>query len=118
MIDILLVLIIMFLVITPTRSVGLNATVPQERQEAMPTDPPETVVIYAKGGGWVEVNHHGMAAEELPVKLMTMFQGRAESVVFVDGDKDLEFGEIARVIDVARGAGIGVIGLMPGRARL
>ncbi len=118
MIDILLVLIIMFLVITPTKSVGLNAAVPQESQDAEPSSAtPTSVVIYARGGGEVEINQQPVAVVDLRAKLMAVFHGRPDATVFVGGERHLEFGEIATVIDVAKGAGIARVGLMPGGAR-
>lgn len=114
MIDILLVLIIMFLVITPTKPVGLNAAVPQESHDSAPPTP-STVLIYAKGNGNLEVNQNPLSVDELPAKLMAIFHGRPGATVFVDGDKNLEFREIAQVIDLAKGAGIQNVGLMPGR---
>lgn len=113
MIDVLLVLLIIFMVIVPTRSMGLESQVPQPSEPSTAPPPPSTIVIYAKGDGKLEVNSRPVLLAELEKQLMTVFHGRPDSTVFVGGDPDLEFRHIADVIDVCKGARIGHIGLLP-----
>lgn len=118
MIDVLLVLLILFMVITPVQSVGLPTNAPQPSPPGALSDPtPGTLVIDVRGNGLVEVNTRPVAVDELQQRLMTEFHARPQSPVFIQADSQLEFHEVARVIDITRGAGIPQVGLMPGRVR-
>jgi biopolymer transport protein ExbD len=115
MIDVLLVLLIIFMVITPLTPYGLEALAPQPPKKNQPP-PPETedrtVVIVIDRQGNFQLNQEPVAREMLGARLQQIFATRAERVVFVKGDPDLEFQTVAFAIDVAKGAGIDKIGLM------
>lgn len=118
MIDVLLVLLIIFMVIIPTKSVGFDSAIPQPADSAaVVAAPPATLVIYAKGGGMVEVNRQPVEVQDLARKLLAVFHGRPDSTVFVGGEPHLEFGEIARLIDAAKDAGIRRVALLPKDSR-
>jgi biopolymer transport protein ExbD len=113
MIDVLLVLIIIFMVIAPTKSRGLNTLVPQNAaNDATPTPPSHDIVITVRGGDQVSLNQEDMDVAHLQQRLMKLFASAPKDVVFVRGEKDLAFGEVAQVIDIARGAGVRRVGLM------
>ena len=114
MIDVLLVLIIIFMVITPLTPKGLEARVPQPPPPNSPP-PPEndrTVVVIIEKDKSMKINAESVLFENLSKRLEDIFKTRAERVCFVKGDPDLEFQEVARVIDVAKGVGIDQVGLM------
>ena len=113
MIDILLVLLIIFMVITPTASVGLKAALPQDGPASAPPQPP--VIIRVEHDGKASVNTEAVQIADLGAKLASIFRARPGSTVFVDGADDLAYGEVAHVIDIAKGAGISTVGLMPRR---
>ncbi|MEZ5355221.1 MAG: biopolymer transporter ExbD [Bryobacteraceae bacterium] len=119
MIDVLLVLIIMFLVIVPMKPVGLPSQVPQPSPDSAPAPvDPRHIVVFIKGDGRLELNRQPVAAGDLHPKLLSIFQGRADGVMFIDAEPAIEFSHVAQVIDIARGAGVTNVGLMPGdRAR-
>ena len=117
MIDILLVLLIIFMVITPTAPVGLQASLPQDSASATTTPPQAPVVIRVEHDGKASVNQQPVLVAELGGKLLSIFRARPGSTVFVDGADDLAYGEVAHVIDIAKGAGISTVGLMPRSAR-
>ena len=114
MIDVLLVLIIIFMVITPLTPKGLEALVPQPPPpgQKQTLSDQRTVVIV------IDQNHHMMINAEdtdeshLGDRLTEIFKTRAERVVFVKGDPTLEFLWVAKAIDIAHGAGIDKVGLM------
>jgi len=114
MIDVLLVLIIIFMVITPLTPKGLEALVPQPPP---PGAPPEnnirTVVISINQDHSMLINQDPIEESALQNRLVDIFKTRAERVVFVKGDPNLEFSWIAKVIDIAHGAQIDKVGLMP-----
>ena len=114
MIDVLLVLIIIFMVITPLVPKGLEARVPQPPPPNQPP-PPEndrTVVVIIEKDKSMKINQEPILFENLSKRLEDIFKTRAERVVFVKGDPDLEYQDVARVIDVAKGVGIDQVGLM------
>jgi len=115
MIDVLLVLLIIFMVITPLTPYGLEALAPQPPKKDTPPPPPDqdrTVVIVIEKDGSIKLNQDPIQKEFLGARLEQVFKTRAERVVFVKGDPDLDYQTVARAIDIARGVGIDKIGLM------
>lgn len=114
MIDVLLVLIIIFMVITPLTPKGLEALVPQPAPpnvKAVAADQ-RTVVIVINRDKSILINTEPTDELRLGSRLEEIFKTRAERVVFVKGDPELEFREVAKAIDIAHGAGIDKVGLM------
>jgi len=114
MIDILLVLLIIFMAISPVSPHGLDALAPQPPppNQKQQDNNDRTVVIVLDAQGKVKINQDDTTWEALNDRLIDIFKTRAEKVVFVKGDKDLEFQVVARAIDIAHGAGIDKVGLM------
>ena len=114
MIDILLVLLIIFMAISPVSPHGLDALAPQPPppNQKQPEDNDRTVVIVIDAQGNVKINQTDSTWDKLGDQLVDIFKTRAEKVVFVKGDKDLEFQKVAQAIDIAHGAGIDKVGLM------
>ena len=114
MIDVLLVLIIIFMVITPLTPHGLEALVPQPPPPNQKPNQADlrTVVIVIDKDHSVKINQDPVTYDTLGPRLEEIFKTRAERVVFVKGDPDLEFASVARAIDIAHGAGIDKVGLM------
>jgi len=114
MIDILLVLLIIFMAISPVTPHGLDALAPQPPP---PNTPPSqdndrtVVIIIDKQKNW-KINNEETNPDRLQDRLIEVFKTRAEKVVFVKGDPDLDFATVARAIDIAHGAGIDKVGLM------
>ena len=115
MIDVLLVLIIIFMVITPLTPKGLEAIVPQPPPPGTPPSQSDTrtVVITVDGNHALLINQEPSDYDKLGGRLEEIFKTRAERVVFVKGDPSLEYSWVAKVIDIAHGAGIDKVGLMP-----
>jgi biopolymer transport protein TolR len=114
MIDVLLVLIIIFMVITPLTPKGLEALVPQPPPPNQPPNQSDqrTVVIVIDKDHKYAINSDPIAEDQLGERLEQIFKTRAERVVFVKGDPSIEFEWVAKAIDVAHGAGIDKVGLM------
>ena len=111
LIDILLVLLIIFMVITPSLSNGLDALVPQPpNQKSSP--PTDDIVISVLGDGTVRLNDETVAIADLSKRLRGVFRIATDHVVFVRGDKKLDFEQIADVIDIAKGAGLDRIAIV------
>ena len=114
MIDVLLVLIIIFMVITPLTPKGLDALVPQPPPpNAKPNQSDQrTVVIVVDANHKYQINSEDTDEANMGRRLEEIFKTRAERVVFVKGDPSLEYQWIAKAIDIAHGAGIDKVGLM------
>lgn len=118
MIDILLVLLITFMAITPVAPKGLDALVPQppkNKTQDQPNDRTIVVQITSRPGGGVpgyKINQDDVALNDLLPKLTAIFATRAERVMFVKGDDNLNFAQVAQVIDIGHQAGVDHIGLM------
>lgn len=117
MIDILLVLLIIFMVIVPVTPKGLDALVPQppkSPQQQQQND--RTIVVqvnYRPGAApTYKINETDVAKTDLLARLTEIYANRAERVMFVRGDDDLNFAYIAEVIDIAHSANVDHIGLM------
>jgi biopolymer transport protein ExbD len=113
-IDVLLVLLIIFMVITPLTPKGLEALIPQPAppDQKMSAADQRTVVISVNRDQSMLINQEPTDENRLGPRLEEIFKTRAERVVFVKGDPELEFQVVARVIDIAKGAGIDKVGLM------
>jgi biopolymer transport protein TolR len=118
MIDILLVLLIIFMVIVPVTPKGLDALVPQPpknpQQQQQQNDRTIVVqVLYRPGQAPAyKINETDVEHADLLQKLTDIYANRAERVMFVKGDDDLNFAYIADVIDIGRAANVDHIGLM------
>jgi biopolymer transport protein TolR len=114
MIDILLVLLIIFMVITPLTPHGLEALAPEppDKKNQPPPDQDRTVVIVIDKDKKMHINNEDTDQDRLGPRLEQIFKTRAERVVFVKGDPDLEYQTVAQAIDIAKGAQIDKVGLM------
>jgi biopolymer transport protein ExbD len=117
MIDVLLTLLVIFMIVAPTSPRGLPALVPQGAVADDTEARVEDIVITVGGDGRIELNQQAVAADELAARLRRIFETRGNAVVFVRGGADLEFRSVARVIDVARGAGLNRVALMTATVR-
>ena len=111
LIDVLLVLLIIFMVITPLTPKGLEALVPQPPPPHQPeTQTDRTVVVQVlldnNGKVKLKINQEDVSPENLQQRLTDIFKTRAERVMFVKGDPDVEFQNVAQVIDTARGTNV------------
>ena len=121
LIDVLLVLLIIFMVIVPVTPKGLDALVPQppkNKTNDQPNDRTIVVQVTSRPGGGepgYKINDTDFAKADLEPKLAAIFAARSEKVMFVKGDKDLDFAKIAEVIDFGHQALVDNIGLITPR---
>ena len=120
LIDVLLVLLIIFMVITPLTPKGLEALVPQPPPPNQKQPPPQadrTIVVQLidRGPGQtpgLKINQEDATWDDLQGRLTDIFKTRAEKVMFVKGDNNVPFADVATVIDVAHAAGVDKVGLI------
>ena len=120
LIDVLLVLLIIFMVITPLTPKGLDALVPQPpppNQKQQQNQPDRTIVVQVidlgpgKAPG-LKVNQEDASWDNLQQRLTDIYKTRAEKVMFVKGDNGIPFADVANVIDIAHAAGVDKVGLI------
>lgn len=115
-IDILLVLLVIFMVITPITPRGLDAAVPQPPPPGTPPPPPDelnkTVVVTIDNAGLIKINQDDVELRFLADRFQDIFKTRNDRTIFVNADPDLLFTDVIKVIDVAKGSGVDKIGLM------
>jgi biopolymer transport protein ExbD len=118
MIDILLVLLIIFMVIVPVTPKGLDALVPQppkDPQKQQPQNDRTIVVSVVNQPGRApsyKINETEVNKGDLLARLTDIYANRAERIMFVHGDDDVNFAYVAEVIDIAKAANVDHIGLM------
>lgn len=114
LIDVLLVLLIIFMVILPQHSTGLDASVPQPPADSsQPPPPPREIVISVRADRTLDINTEPVTWAKLSDRLKEILARRPDGVIFVAGANTLDFEDVARVLDEARGAGISRVGIMP-----
>ena len=114
-IDILLVLLIIFMVIQPTTQYDLRARVPNKPLEDLPENvviKSDAIVVAITLEGQISINQDPVNLNQLGTRLFDIYSARANKNMFVQAHDELPFGDVIRVIDLAKGAGVGDIGLM------
>ena len=119
LIDVLLGLLIIFMVITPLTPKGLDALVPQPPPPNAPKNdtPDRTIVVQLidRGAGQdpgVRINQDDVTWDTLQGRLTDIYKTRAEKVMFVKGDDNVPFMDVANAIDIAHAAGVDKVGLI------
>jgi biopolymer transport protein TolR len=112
-IDILLVLLIIFMVITPVRQMDLDVKVPQtsDNDKSSAVDP-NVIVVSIGESAKILINNEDTNIGQLGPKLQEIYSKRANKNMFISASAKLPYGDVVRVIDVAKGAGVGDIGLL------
>jgi len=107
------VLLVIFMII-PVHSVGLDARIPQQSTEPpdkrLPND--EAVVVQVLADGTLRINQKPVTWDRLSDRIEEIFKLRATRVVFIRGDQPVEFGVVAKVIEVMRSSGVASVGLL------
>ena len=113
LIDILLVLLVIFMII-PVYSKGLDAVVPQQSTRSPEEKPLDSgvIVIQVFADGTLRINQEPVAWDALSSRLEEVFKQRASRIAFIRGDGPVEFGVVAKVIDVMHTSGIASVGLL------
>lgn len=115
MIDVLLVLLIIFMVIVPALPRGESALLPRPAQKFVAERNDAVVLEVSRlqdGGVAYRINQQDVARADLSAKLADIYANRARRQMFIRGDDQLSFNQIAEVIDLGHAAGVDQIGLM------
>jgi biopolymer transport protein ExbD len=116
LIDVLLVLLIIFMVIVPVTPKGLDALVPQPPKDPQhQNDDTRTIVVSVIQAGNTtayKINQDDVAHNDLLARLTAIYSNRAEKIMFVKGDDNVNFERVADVIDIGKSAGVDHVGIM------
>ena len=115
-IDILLVLLVILMTITPLTPKGLDAAIHQPPPPGTPLPPPDelnkTIVVTRDKTRAINVNQDEVELRGLGAKLNEIFKSRNDRTIFVNGDPENIFSDIVEIIDIAKGSGVDKVGLM------
>ena len=122
LVDVLLVLLIIFMIISPLKPHGLEAEIPQSPKKNQPSPPDlerSVVAEVVKSGTEVQVriNQQPVAWERLEAQLTDIYKTRAQRLLFIRGEDDLDFAEVIRVIDAAKATNLDInVGLFTAKS--
>jgi biopolymer transport protein TolR len=114
-IDILLVLLIIFMVITPVRQMDLDVKVPQSQEggdQSKAVVDPSIIVVSVSDAMVIAINNDQTEIKSLGTKLQDIYSARANKNMFISASSKLPYGDVVKIIDIAKGAGVGDIGLI------
>jgi biopolymer transport protein TolR len=113
LIDVMLVLLIIFMVVTPLTQRGLDISLPQPPPPNQPEQQsPSNQIVLALEEGGITVNKAPVSMEDLEGKLKDIFQARSDKTVFVRATGAVPYGRVVQAMDVAKGAGVERIGII------
>jgi len=110
--DVMLVLLIIFMVITPLLGTSVDVDVPEAAASTEHPDNEETLTLAVKGDGTVFLNQDPIARRELPTILEARLHGRADRVLYVKADRNLSYGEVQAFMEECRAAGASEVALI------
>lgn len=111
-IDILLVLLIIFMVITPVSQLDLDVKVPQKNENPEAAAAPNVIVVSLGESGTVAINNEPISLINLGKELQKIYSERSNKNMFVSASARVIYGDVVKIIDIAKGAGVGDIGLI------
>jgi len=114
MIDVLLVLLIIFMAVLPSMRKAIDIQLPDPNPSVQPANANSNqIVLEVKPGGQYAINSESVTRDRLPTRLKEIYDPRPEKIIFVKGDPKAKYADIIDAMDVARGAGVKVIGVPP-----
>ena len=115
MIDVLLVLLIIFMMAIPMlrKAIDVQLPDPTPQEQTQNQTPPDQIVLQVLPGGQLKVNSEVVAEGNLHQFLKDLYDPRPDKIIFVKGDPTVKYQEVIHAMDVARGAGVKVIGIPP-----
>ena len=114
MIDVLLVLLIIFMMVIPMSRKAIDLQLPDPTPDNTNSGPPPSqIVLEVLPGNVFKINSQPVDKAGLPKRLKEIYDPRPDKVIFVKGDPAVKYSDVVWAMDVARGAGVKVIGMTP-----
>jgi biopolymer transport protein ExbD len=117
MIDILLVLLIIFMISQPLNRMGMDIQVPPQEQSQASTAPSTQIVLEMKDDGSYSINGQPVPLNQLDTQLHAIYDQRPAKLLFIKAGPNRIYEDVVEAMDIARGAGIQIIGFTPQEAR-
>ena len=117
MVDIMLVLLIIFMVVTPLLQKGVSVDLaktknPREMREA---DRDDAVVVAVTRDGKIWLNADQMVKDQLGPKIQDLLASKVDKTVYIKSDRRAKYGDVVDVVDIVRAAGVDTLGLLTTR---
>ena len=116
MIDVLLVLLIIFMVIVPAQRKAVDVQLPDPTPSVAPANSVSTQIVLEVQPNGYSINKEPVTKERLAARLKEIYDPRPEKIIFIKGDPKVKFQDVIFAMDLARGAGVKVIGVPPKEA--
>ena len=117
MIDVLLVLLIIFMLVVPMARKAIDVQLPDPTPTNAPATPStDQIVLSVNKDGSYAINKEAVTKERLAARLKEIYDPRPDKIIFVNGDPKVKYQDVIFAMDVARGAGVKVIGFTPKEA--
>ncbi|MEO5902887.1 MAG: biopolymer transporter ExbD [Gemmatimonadaceae bacterium] len=113
MIDVLLVLLIIFMLVVPMSRKAIDLQLPDPSDQVQSANPPPQIVLEVLPGEKFLLNKEPLTKTTLYKRLKEIYDPRPEKIIFVKGDPKSKYSEVIYAMDIARGAGVKVIGVSP-----
>jgi biopolymer transport protein TolR len=110
--DVMLVLLIIFMVITPMLQKGVDVRLPAAEYPTDHPDNEDAVTVAVRIDGTLYVNMIPVAESEIVTRLTAEFESKSEKILFLKADEDLAYSDVLRIMDLCRDAGADEIGLI------
>lgn len=115
LIDVMLVMLIIFMVVSPTTQVGLDVEIPETSDAETPVNPApitgQLVLVVDERGGLL-LNQREISTEGLRSTLSEIFEGRRDKTIFLHASPRLSYGEVVSVLDIVKGCGALRVGIV------
>jgi biopolymer transport protein TolR len=111
--DVLLVLLIIFMVITPIVQKGIDVKLPETSADTGGGMPTGLIVLTMKKDLSVLINQQAVELKLLQDELRRIYSARQDKTIFIRADAKLPYSRIMEMIDIAKGAGVEVLGIIP-----
>ena len=114
MIDVLLVLLIIFMAALPSMRKAIDVQLPDPTPAVAPANTKsDQIVLEVNADGSYAVNTEKVTEANIASRLKGIYEGRPDNIIFVKGDPKVKYQQVVHAMDVARGAGVKVIGVPP-----
>jgi biopolymer transport protein ExbD len=113
MIDVLLVLLIIFMVIVPSQRKAVDVQLPDPTPSVQPANSTSTQIVLEVRPDGYSINKEAVTKARLASRLKEIYDPRPEKIIFIKGDPKVKYQDVIYAMDLARGAGVKVIGVPP-----
>ncbi|HRD02396.1 MAG TPA: biopolymer transporter ExbD [Candidatus Saccharicenans sp.] len=112
--DVLLVLLIIFMVITPMVQMGIDVKLPEvQTSDSKSGQDPNVIVLTVKKNDQVEIQKNPLELRLLLEELRRLYAARQDKTIFIRADAKVPFSKVMEVMDICKGAGVETLAIIP-----